>query len=96
MPRAKAQRAEGAENVAISPEGRIAEKPGFFVRAAAAPTKEASRQATSERPMALVGKRVLLNGLVWRPEFNLQVGEALVFDEQCGRYTVCKIAAGVD
>jgi hypothetical protein len=38
--------------------------------------------------MALVGQRVLVKGLVTRPDLNYQVGEASSFDEEKGRYTV--------
>jgi len=36
----------------------------------------------------LVGKRVVVSGLITRPELNAQVGEALSFGEASGRYTV--------
>ncbi|EOD29214.1 hypothetical protein EMIHUDRAFT_252010 [Emiliania huxleyi CCMP1516] len=38
--------------------------------------------------MALVGERVVVSGLLRRPELNSQVGEATSFDEANGRYTV--------
>lgn len=38
--------------------------------------------------MSLIGQKVLVTGLVTRPDLNYQVGQASSFDEEKGRYTV--------
>ena len=49
--------------------------------AASSPT---ARHPASRADMALVGERVVVSGLLRRPELNSQVGEATSFDEANG------------